>query len=65
MSSNNKSEYTFSQQQDKECYGKQCACLDCRPVQGFCVYDPCYQCEGRGKDRADGFCTPYEEDVVE
>lgn len=43
--------------EDKECYGKPCACLDCGSLN-FCVEDPCADCEGKDSDRRDDFCPP-------
>jgi hypothetical protein len=50
----------------KECYGKYCACLDCRHEEYFCVdhdQGPCYVCNGRIKDITTSFCVPSDEEL--
>lgn len=44
-----------------EWYGKSCACSSCHPV-GFCVDDPCQNCEGPTAKRCQ---PPFDDDSNE
>ena len=55
----------ISNQEDKDCYKKPCACLVCKHEEYFCVTDithPCSLCDGTAVERASEFCVPSESD---
>ncbi len=53
-------DFCISDQEGADCFGKPCACLVCRHVDGYCVDksldSPCNDCGGQDNDRADDFC---------
>lgn len=58
-------EFTLSDQQNKPCFGKPCACLDCKHEDWFCCgidnsTHPCLVCSGDDDERAFEFCIPED-----
>jgi len=45
---------SISTAENRECYGKPCACLTCET--GYCTEFPCDACKGRDSDRTSSVC---------